>query len=131
MWKRAGFLLRSALDAAGAGSFELGDASELHELRAVLLVGEGGEHAGEVADRGDGWADAAAEWFAGGGAAEVVVAAGAGRLRHELQLPVPRLELVHRLGGKRHGGQRELAAVRAPRLQLSQRALESFEILLA
>ena len=41
------------------------------------------------------------------------------------------LELVHRLGGKRHGGQRELAAVRAPRLQLSQRALESFEILLA
>ena len=44
MWKRAGFLLRSALDDAGAGSFELGDASELHELRAVLLVGEGGEH---------------------------------------------------------------------------------------
>jgi hypothetical protein len=53
-----------SLDAAGAGAFELGEAAELHELGDALLVLERGEHAGEVADRGDGGPDAAAEGLA-------------------------------------------------------------------
>src|SRR5439155_3987006 len=83
------------LDHAGAAAFELGDSAELHELGQSLLVPESGEHAREVADRCDGGAAAAAEWFAAGGSAEVRVAARAGRLGDDLDLAVRGLELEH------------------------------------
>ena len=54
-----------------------------------MFPGEAGGHAGEVADRGDGGAEALAERFAAGAAAEVVVAAaGTGGLRDDLELAV-------------------------------------------
>jgi hypothetical protein len=62
-----------------------------------VLAPEGLEHADEVARIGDSWALAFAEVEAFGSAAEVVVAARAGRLEHELQVAARALELDHRL----------------------------------
>ena len=69
-----------AFDAAGPSALELDEPSELHELGEALFVAQRGDHAGEVADRGDRGPDSPAERLAVGGAAQVVVAAGAGRL---------------------------------------------------
>jgi hypothetical protein len=62
--------------------------AELHQLREALLVGESGDHTGEVANGGDGGADGAAKRLAGGTTRQVVVAAGACRLVVELQVSV-------------------------------------------
>ena len=43
----------SAFDLADEAALELGERAELLERRQVLFAAEGGEHAGEVADRGD------------------------------------------------------------------------------
>ena len=51
---------------------------------AVVFAAEGFEHADEVAGVGDGGAQAFADRFAAGAAAEVVVAAGAGGLEDDL-----------------------------------------------
>ena len=76
-----------AFDAAGAAAFEFEELSELSELWQVAFAVEGGEHAGEVAERGDGGAQALADRFAVGRAAEVVVAAArSGRLGDDLDL---------------------------------------------
>ncbi len=78
----------SALNSAATGSVEVGEDPELAERDQVLLAAEGGGHSGEVADRCDERSEASAEWLAGGGSAEVVVAAaGAGRIRHDLDFP--------------------------------------------
>jgi len=66
-------------------AFELDQAAGGLELLEVVFAVEGGAHAGVVGDQGDGGADAAAEWFAVGAAAEVVVAVPSGS-GHELQL---------------------------------------------
>jgi hypothetical protein len=59
-------------------SFELEDATHRLEYERVGLAAERLHHADEVAGRGDRGTDAAAEPFAVGAEAEVLVAAGAG-----------------------------------------------------
>ena len=80
------------------------------ERYAVLLAAEGGEHARVVVERGDRGAEAAAERFAAGAAAQVVVAARPGRLGDDLQLARVGLQLEHRLA--RRGRARARAACR-------------------
>jgi hypothetical protein len=66
-----------------------------------LARGRGGEHPRKVADRGNPRAKGFADRFAGGGAAEVVVAAaGARRLGDDLQLAGFGLQLEHGLPGQ-------------------------------
>ena len=74
------------------------------------------------------WAEAAAERFAVGAAAEVVVAARAGRLRRELELASARLQLDKRL---LEVAEVECLAVGAAGVQVVERLLEADEVLLA
>src|SRR4051794_3593099 len=67
-------------------TIELDSAMHCLDHDAVVFAAEGFEHADEVAGVGDGRAEAFADWFARGAAAEVFVAAGAGGLEHELDL---------------------------------------------
>ena len=51
---RGGLAVRgSAFDSAAEAAFELAQSPELLELWQVVLAAEGGQHAGEIADRGD------------------------------------------------------------------------------
>ena len=70
-----------ASDFDAVADFELGEPAEVEHLGEVVFAAEGGEHAGEVAEGGGLGAEPLADVFAGGGAAEVFVAAAAGGLR--------------------------------------------------
>src|SRR6266545_1372888 len=119
----------SAFDLADEAALEFRERAELLEWRFVLFAAEGGEHAGEVADRGDSGAEASADRFAGGGASEVVVApAGAGRLGDDLQLPCVRPELEHRLPGETLVEVRPLA-VREAGVEVVERKLKPAKVL--
>ena len=99
------------------------------ERLAVLFAAEGGEHARVVVERGDRGAEAAAERLASRAAAEVVVAARAGRLGDDLQLARVRLQLEHRLAAE-VALERERLAVWAARVQLVEREPEPAQVLL-
>src|SRR4051812_12284808 len=94
-------MVGSALDAAAKltaeSVFEGHEASDAEEAFEVLLAVEGADHAGEVVGGGDGGSQPAAEGFARGAAAEVVPAAGAGRLGDEFELARRRFQLDHSL----------------------------------
>src|SRR3954463_9513780 len=92
-----GARLAFAGPAAVAFAFELDQAAEAEQGRELFGLFEGAEHAGEIAGGGDLRADTLAEWFAAGVAAQVVVAARAGRLRDELQLARARAQCHHGL----------------------------------
>jgi hypothetical protein len=79
-------LLAFAAPAAVAVAFEFDQAAKAEQGWELFGLFEGAEHAGEIAGGGDLGADALPEGFAARVATEVVVAAGPGRLRHELQL---------------------------------------------
>ena len=85
------------LEAVPDAALDLGDAVQHSEGGLVLLASEGGGHAGEVADRGDGDTNAGAEVLPRYSPPQVVEAAGAGRLGNDLQLAEirPKLEHVH------------------------------------
>src|SRR3954451_12242766 len=87
--------LRSALPAEAAVEFE--GALHCFDREAVGVAAEGFEHAHEVSGVGDGGAEAFADRFVVGAVAEVVVAPGAGRLEHDLDLARGALQLEHRL----------------------------------
>ena len=64
-----------------------------------LFAVECAKHAGKVVGRSHLGPQAAAEWFAACAAAEVVVAACAGRFRHKAELAGARLKLNYPAGG--------------------------------
>jgi hypothetical protein len=72
---------------------ELGEPAHVEQLGQVLFSAECGEHARKVTDGGDGRAKPLADVLPGGGATEVLVAASAGGLGDNLQLPALRDEL--------------------------------------
>ena len=78
-----------AAPAAVAFAFEFDQAAEAEQGRQLFGLLEGAEHAGEVAGGSDLGADALAEWFAAGVAAQVVIATRPGRLWDEAQLTGP------------------------------------------
>src|SRR6266545_316685 len=69
---------RSDLDALA--DLQLGEPAHVEQLGHVLFSAERGEHAREVTDGGDGRAEPLADVLPGGGAAQVLVAPGAGGL---------------------------------------------------
>src|SRR5262245_8845971 len=94
---------------------------------AVVFAAKGFEHADEIAGVGDGGAEAFANRFAGGAPAEVVVATGAGRLGHELDLARVACELEHRLVFGVKAGEFERAAVGVAGVDLFERVPEPVE----
>ena len=122
--------LALAAEAAAAGSlvFEFDQAAGGLEDLEVLLAIEGGEHSGVVGEGCDGGADAAAERFAAGAATKVVVAARAGGLRDELQLPRAGPQLDYRLSAQ-VAVELEWLAVRSAGPELIERLLESAQVL--
>jgi hypothetical protein len=77
---RSALEAEAAATASDAGALELDQAADSAEGFLVAFAVEGGEHAGVVSERCDGWADAAAERLMAGAAAEIVVALGTGGL---------------------------------------------------
>jgi hypothetical protein len=78
-------------------ALELDQAAEAEEGLDLVLAAESAEHAGEVSWRGDLRAEAAAKGLSACVPAEVVVAARAGRLRHESELAGAGLQVDHRI----------------------------------
>jgi hypothetical protein len=102
--------------------------AEAKESFGVLVAVEGAKQAGEIVGGGDLRAEAMPERFAFGVAANVVIAARAGRLGHELELAGSRLQLDHR---PRQVAQVELLPVDAAGVQVVERTLEPDQVLLA
>src|SRR5919201_4351100 len=88
------------LDPAADAPVELDQALQRQERLTVVLAAQRGEHAGVVVERGDRGAQAAPERLKAGPATKVLVAAGAGRLGHDLELAGIGLQLEHRLAGE-------------------------------
>src|SRR5437762_2892722 len=65
--------VRSDLDAVT--DLELGEPAQVEQLGHVLFAAERGQHAGEIAEGGDSGTQPLADVLAGGGAAEILVAA--------------------------------------------------------
>src|SRR6266545_679824 len=109
---------------------ELGEPAHVEQLGHVFFSAEGGEHAREVTDGGDGGAEPLADVLAGGGAAEVLVAASAGGLGDNLQLPAFRDELDDWLA-RLASGERRFASIGSAGAELGEGCLEAAEVLLA
>ena len=71
---------------SGPGFASTGDLAERVQLRPGFVASERRKHARQVAGRGDRRAKSPPQRLSGRGSAEVVVAAGALRLRHDLEL---------------------------------------------
>lgn len=84
----------------------------------VVFATERLEHAHAVAGIGDRGAEALADRFSGGAVAEVVVAAGAGGLEHDLDLPGVACELDDRVAGGVERRECERVAIDAAGVEL-------------
>src|SRR3954464_206357 len=93
----SGARLAFAGPAAVAFAFELDQAAEAEQGRELFGLFEGAEHAREIARGGDLRADTLAERLTAGMAAQVVVTAGAGRLRDKAQITGARSQRHHGL----------------------------------
>ena len=84
-----------------AAEVELRKSSESLEFGCILFAAEVGEHAGEIADRGDGGADTGSERLSGRCASQVFVSACAGGFGNDFELSAIGFQLEYRLSGRR------------------------------
>ena len=114
--------MASAFDSAGEASVDLGEVSELVEDGLVLFAAECGDHACEVTDGRDLWAEPLADRFSRRRASEVVVApARARRLGDDLEFARGGVQVDERLVLDRRFVDGECLAVGALGAELFER----------
>jgi hypothetical protein len=96
---------------------------------AVVFAAEGFEPADKVAGVGDGGAEAFADRFVAGAAAEVVVPACAHGLERDLDLAAVALELHDGVAARIEAGELEWAAIGAAGVQALEGRLRLREVL--